>query len=188
MICAGGVRVAYPLFQAEGGGSRPTSALSLLFRVSDLKTVKPLNTLWHSRLPKFARPTCRVCYTAECDGIYFAAAIWTNPLARMLPQREWMELNRMAIAPDAPKNTASRMMAWMTRDIAKRFPEVVRLVSYQELDFHTGTIYRAAGWIPTARSDGGEWNTTSKPRTAVIRGGPKQRWEKATREGGHASE
>lgn len=176
---AGGVRVAYPLFQVEGGGSIPTSALQLRFSVVRLETAKALNRLWHSRLPEFRRPACRVAYAAEFDGLFFASAIWTNPLARMLPQREWIELNRMAIAPDAPKNTASRMLAWMARDIRRRFPDVTRLISYQELDFHTGCIYRAAGWTPTSRSEGGEWNSTSKPRGKAERGGPKQRWEKA---------
>lgn len=178
-IRAESVRVAHPLFQAEGSGSTPTSALQLRFGECDMGTAKALNRLWHSRLPKFRRPTCRVSYIAESDGIYYATAIWTNPLARMLPQTEWMELNRMAIAPDAPKNTASRMLGWMIRDVRKRFPNVVRAISYQEVDHHTGTIYRAAGWIATERSEGGEWNTASKPRANVVRSGPKQRWEKS---------
>ncbi len=135
--------------------------------------------MWHSRLPEFRRPTCRVAYAAESDGVFYATAIWTNPLSRMLPQHEWIELNRMAIAPDSPAYTASRMLGWMRRDIRRRFPEVVRLVSYQELDYHAGTIYRAAGWTPTLQSEGGEWNSASKPRNAVVRGGPKQRWELA---------
>lgn len=175
---AGSVRVAHPLFQVEGGGSTPTSALCLRFSEAHLKTAKALNAALHSRLPKFARPTCRVAYTAEFDGLYYASAIWTNPLARMLPQMEWMELNRMAIAPDAPKNTASRMLGWMARDIGTRFPDVRVLISYQECDHHTGGIYRAAGWVATVRSDGGEWASVSKTRAAVVRGGPKQRWEK----------
>lgn len=175
---ADGVRVAYPLFQAEGSGAIPTSALCLFFRVVDMKTAKALNRLWHSRLPKFRRPACRIAYAAECDDVFYATAIWTNPLARMLPQLEWLELNRMAIAPDAPKNTASRMLAWMARDVRKRFPDVTRLISYQEVEHHTGCIYRAAGWVATELSEGGDWNTASKPREKAERAGPKQRWEK----------
>ena len=172
------VRVAYPLFQAEGGGSTPTSALQLRFTAVNLCIAKSLNRLWHSRLPEFRRPACRVAYAAEFDGLYFASAIWTNPLARMLPQTEWLELNRMAIAPDAPKNTASRMLAWMARDVRKRFESVTRLISYQELDFHTGCIYKAAGWQPIQQSYGGEWNSSSKPRSKTERSGPKMRWER----------
>lgn len=173
-----GVRVAHPLFQTEGSGASPTTALQLRFDEAHLKTAKALNLLWHSRLPKFARPTCRVAYTAEFDGLYYATAIWTNPLARALPQLDWLELNRMAIAPDAPKNTASRMLAWMARDVRKRFPGVCRLISYQACDYHTGVIYRASGWVPTQRLDGGEWNNASRSRSKVVCDGPKQRWEK----------
>jgi hypothetical protein len=157
---AEGVRVAHPLFQADGGGSIPTSALQLFFHRTDLKTARQLNQLWHSRLPVFGRPACRAAYVAEFDGLFYAVAIWTNPLARKLPQLEFLELNRMAIAPDAPKNTASRMMAWMARDVGKGFPDVTNLISYQELDYHSGIIYRASGWKATVRSDGGDCTVT----------------------------
>ena len=64
------VRVAYPLFQAGGGGSTPTSALDLWFDAVPLAAAKRLNRLWHSRLPEFGRPTCRVAYAAESGGLY----------------------------------------------------------------------------------------------------------------------
>lgn len=173
------IRVVHPLFQAEEGGSTPTSTLQLYFHAVDIKTAAVLNRAWHSRLPKFARPTCRIAYAAEFDNRYFAVAIWTNPLARMLPQQTWIELNRMAVAPDAPKNTASRMLAWMARDMRKRFPVAANLISYQDIETRAGTIYRAAGWTPTHRSDGGEWDSASKARNPVVAGGAKQRWEKS---------
>lgn len=150
------IRVMHPLFHSGEGGSIPTSALQLWFSKTDMLTAKRLNEAWHSTLPKFARPTCRAAYVAEYQGLAYATALWTNPLARMLPQQTWIELNRFAIASDRPKNTASRMLAWMTRDIRKRFPEAVRLISYQDLGSHSGTIYRAAGWERGNLSDGGE--------------------------------
>lgn len=52
----------------------------------------------------------------------------------------------MAISDDAPKNAASRMLGWMARDIRKRFPDVERLISYQDCEVHIGTIYLASGW------------------------------------------
>ena len=175
---ADGIREVRSLFQARGSGAVPTSALQLIFAHIPMVEAKRLNQLWHSRLPKFSRPTCRASYGAEFDGVYYATAILTNPLARMLPQREWIELNRMAIAPDAPKNTASRMLSWLTRDVKKRFPEALRLVSYQAIDCHAGTIYKASGWRPAERSSGGEWNSKSKSRTASVLPCPKQRWDK----------
>jgi hypothetical protein len=175
---AGGVRVAYPLFQAGGGGSTPTSALQLWFRPVDLATAKALNALWHSRLPRAGRPACRIAYAAEYDGVFYASAIWTNPLASLLPQVAWMELNRMAVAPDAPRNTASRFLGWMARDIRKRFPLVARLISYQDTQVHPGTIYRAAGWQPASLSKGDTWNRPSRYRQKIQSEAPKQRWDK----------
>jgi hypothetical protein len=87
-----------------------------------------------------------VFYIAEFDGVAYAVAMWSNPVARLLPQLAWLELRRLAIADDAPKNTASRFIAWMVRDIRKRFPGVERLISYQDCESHKGTIYKASGW------------------------------------------
>lgn len=139
-------RTTHPLFQAGEGGSIPTSALSLRFSGTDRATFARLNRAWHSRLPKIGASQFRVCYIAEHEGRAFAVAAWSNPVARLLPQLTWLELRRMAVAHDAPKNTASRFLGWMRRDIRKRFPDVVRLISYQDMHAHAGTIYRAAGW------------------------------------------
>lgn len=179
---AGGVRVAYPLFQEEGSGSIPTSALDLRFECIALKRAIELNREWHSRLPKVVysniiRTVRHVCYSAECDGMFYAVAIWTNPVARLLPQTTWLELRRLAIADDAPKNTATRMIGWMVRDIRKRFPVIERLVSYQDTAVHNGTIYRAAGWTATMLNKDGEWNRPNRFREAAQAGSAKQRWE-----------
>lgn len=139
------IRVMHPLFQSGEGGSSPTSALQLVFGRIDRERMKALNALWHSRLPSIGGPM-RVCYVAEFEGVAYAVAAWSNPVARLLPQKTWLELRRMAIAPDAPKNTASRMLGWMAKDVAKRFPEVERLISYQDCEVHSGTIYKASGW------------------------------------------
>jgi hypothetical protein len=178
---AEGVRLAHPLFQAEGGGETPTSALQVRFYPVPLAVARDLNRLWHSRLPRYGSPGCRLAYAAEYDGLYYAVAIWQRPLARLLPQTEWLELSRLAIAPDAPKNTASRMLGWMARDVALRFPGVVRLISYQDCEAHTGTIYRAAGWTPTTVNLNGEWNRPGRSRPAAQSLAPKQRWEKEVR-------
>src|SRR5574337_2204969 len=126
-ICADDARVACPLFQAEYGGPKPTSALQLHFSKVSESTFRSLNGQWHSRLPKIGNSHFRVCYQATHNNVVYAVAAWSNPVARMLPQTEWMELRRFAIAPDAPRFTASRMLGWMRRDIVERFPGIVRL-------------------------------------------------------------
>lgn len=179
---ADSARVAYPLFHAEDGGSIPTSALQLFFATTQRDTFKTLNKQWHSRLPLIGGSVGRIYYKAEHEGLIYAVAMWSNPVARMLPQMEWMELRRLAIADDAPKNTASRFIAWMVRDIKKRFPEVVRLISYQDCDVHTGTIYKASGWVignvgerVDENAKYNNWKT--RPGRINQSTAPKQRWE-----------
>jgi hypothetical protein len=180
---ADGVRVAHPLFQAGGGGSTPTSALQLrLYRIG-FDLAKDLNREWHLRLPRFGTGFIKnqpfLCYGAEFDGRYFGVAVWSNPVARNLPQREWLELRRLAIAPDAPRNTASRMLGVMARLVANARPEVVRLVSYQDTEVHTGSIYRAAGWTATTINADGGWDRPNRSRPRAQSDAPKQRWEKS---------
>jgi len=168
----------HPLFQAGEGGSTPTSALQLHFGPIAMRDAVRLNRLWHSRLPSIdLRLGSRVCYGAECEGVTYAIAIWTHPVCNQLPQDVWLELRRFAIAYDAPKNTASRMLGWMARDLARRLPRLELLISYQDRDSHKGTIYRAAGWFPVAVGGGGGWNASRTTRKAV-RISSKIRWEK----------
>jgi hypothetical protein len=192
--CADSIREVHPLFQTEGGGSIPTSALKLeIVEINRYKAAE-LNKLWHSRLPIYNTGFCLnslVSYGAIYDNKYYAIAIWTNPVAAALPQKEWLELRRMAISNDAPKNTASRMLAIMTMLIKKKFPLVSRLISYQDAEVHNGTIYKAAGWTATKEHRGGSWNRPNsknlngKPRTRPDLNnsvGRKVRWEKLIRE------
>lgn len=185
-VCAGSIRVVHPLFQAEGGGSIPTSALQLYFSVGDHDRAVELNRLWHSRFPEYGGGGSRVCYVAEFDGVFYATAIWTNPSARKLPQREWIMLKRWAIADDAPANTASRMDSWMFRDIRKRFPEVITAVSYSDPDTHDGAIYRACNWVEgetTKRTVGSKaWYNRERNRVAINKACERvTRWTKAVR-------
>lgn len=182
MNCADGVRVAQPLFQEAGSGSIPTSALDLWIVTIDFDTAKQLNRLWHSRLPRLGTGAVinmpYLCFAAEFDGLYYATGIWSNPVARNLPQDTWLELRRLAIASDAPRNTASRMLAIMTRRIRKDLPSVTTLVSYQDTSVHTGGIYRAAGWKATTISaEGDNWTRKKRPRPKAQSEAAKQRWE-----------
>ena len=184
--CADDPRVGCPLFHAEYGGAIPTSALQLRFSACHEKTFVALNAQWHSRLPKIGNSHFRVCYLAECSNMIYAVAAWSNPVARLLPQLEWLELRRFAIAEDAPKNTASRMLGWMRRDIKQRFPEVLKLISYQDLDTHKGTIYKASGWKhaenfkPRARGWIG-WGTRPRKGSTNQAVAPRMRWESTVR-------
>lgn len=177
------IRVLHPLFQGEGGGSIPTSSLQLHVGQISVELAISLVALWHSRLPvvnksNIQRTKHLWCAGAEYGGKWYAAAIWTNPISPTYAHAPYLELRRFAIADDAPKNTASRMIAVMTRQIAKKFPTIQKLISYQDTDVHAGTIYAAAGWVAVSKSRGADWNRAKRPRGEPQAGGDKIRWEK----------
>ena len=176
------IRVVHPLFyQAEEGGSSPTSPLQLHIGEISLDKAIQLNQLWHSRLPIVIKNNVQrvkhlACFCAEYDGIYFASAIWTDPIARLLNGRNWLELRRLAIAHDAPKNTASRMISVMSRQIKKKWPHIEKLISYQDCDVHYGTIYAASGWKIEATNKSGDWQRKMRNRRTAQAPGTKVRW------------
>jgi hypothetical protein len=178
------VRVALPLFQTEGSGASPTSTLQLSFYRCTSEFAATLNKQWHSRLPEYPQAaTVSFAFRADFNGIAYAVAIWSRPIARMLPQT-WYELRRYAIAPDAPKNTASRFLAWMTRYIKREHPECKKLISYQDISVHKGTIYKACGWTnkgKTHQSGKVGWNNRVRFRKEIngreVLESVKHRWE-----------
>ena len=141
------------------------------------------NELWHSRLPitshsNMIRNTHKIFYGAEFDGHCYAVAMWTTPVAnnRMAKDQVWLELRRLAIAPDAPKFTATWMLSKMIKDIKKRFPDVTKLVSYQDTEVHNGTIYAAGNWKKDVVSKFQDWTTETRKRNALQSKADKIRW------------
>lgn len=184
---ADGVPVARPLFQAEGTGSIPSSALDLVVERLDMATAVAVNGLWHSRLPRFEpfQERSLMAFGALFEGGVFAVAIWSRPIAanRLTDGDRMRELRRLAIGPQAPRNTATRMISLMAKYIKHHHPEVCWLISYQDTEVHTGTIYRAAGWSPVAVSELTDWTVhSSRPGSADIQTtADKIRWEKQIR-------
>jgi len=142
--------------------------------------------LWHSRLPKTQLGPWQFAFKAHYDDTIFAVALWSNPSARMLPNH-WLELRRMACSPVAPKYTASRMLGEMVKYLKRYFPEREKCISYQDLNVHSGTIYKAGNWIPEYFSrprcrdrskprKGTNRNYRSDMNTPVIASSGKIRW------------
>lgn len=131
----------------------PTSVKELQLERVSAGEARRWIAAWHSRLPDTQRGPWMFAFVASYRGDRYGAALWHNPSARTLPQ-DWLELRRLAIAPDAPHCSAS----WMLGKMAKWLREMgsaPRIISYQDVDVHRGTIYKAAGWHVGA---------TSKPR------------------------
>lgn len=150
-IRADGAVAAHPLFQAGDGGSLPTSALQLRLFEIDMRLACELNRRWHSMLPRtdLGNMLCgnmSVAFGAEFDDRWYAVGMWSQPIIRAMCDGATIELRRLAICGDAPKNTATRMLAVMARLVKSKYPHMAKAISYQAIDVHKGTIYKAAGW------------------------------------------
>ncbi len=133
----------------------PGKATDLVLERCSIEFARGAIAAWHSRLPKTQVGPWKLAFAIHSHSTCFGAALWHNPSARTLPS-DWLELRRLAISPDAPHCSASFMLAAMSKWIRNEFPDVPMLISYQDQEVHTGTIYRAAGWVPAY---------VAKPRT-----------------------
>ena len=91
--------------------------------------------------------------------------------------KKMLELRRMAISEECPKNTASRIIKVMTLLIKKKFTDIIRLISYQDCEVHTGTIYKASGWKIASETPFIDWTTKNRKRSKIQSGAKKNRWE-----------
>lgn len=174
-----------PLFHPEA--QAPEKATMLVVERCPTEFARGAIRQWHSRLPKTQVGPWKIAFAAHYQYTCFGAALWHNPSARTLPG-DWLELRRLAVAPDAPHCTASRMLGQMVKWIRRNMPNVPTLLSYQDCDVHTGTIYRAAGWYPAHESKR-RVRDRSKPRVGTRRdyrsnlngvttdSAPKIRWQ-----------
>lgn len=142
----------HPLF-GDTASTVPVSAKQLVIVEIGMRLARDLNTKWHSMLPRtdLGNLLCgntSVAYGAEFDGQWFAVAIWSQPIIRAMCDGATIELRRLAICDDAPKNTASRMLSVMRRMVKDKYPQMTKAISYLAIDVHCGSIYRASGWNP----------------------------------------
>lgn len=170
--------------QLDDGVSIPTSPLQ--FKVEKMSAINAskLNMKWHSRLPiidpsNITRNTHYVCFGAYYNSVCFACAIWSSPVAqnRFTYGKNILELRRLAISDVCPKNTASRFIKVMVLIIKKEMKTINRLISYQDIDVHKGTIYKASGWKPTNETKLMDWSNTTRKRTKLQSNAAKIRWE-----------
>ena len=182
-----GLTATQMTFELSEGDGIPTSPMQFQFESISAMAACVLNSRWHSRFPEIhwsnvVRSKRYICYGAKFEGVYFAVAIWSSPIAGNRLKDGWLllELRRMAICKSAPKNTASRMLSYMRKDINKQFPEIIRLISYQDTEAHEGTIYKASGWqLIKTMSKEADWTSNGRQRNRPQSHAPKVRWEYA---------
>jgi hypothetical protein len=176
------VTVALPLFQEASGGASPTSPHQFQFKEIKAQSASSANEAWHSRLPKIhwsniVRNTHYVCYGAFYEGEMWAVGIWSSPVAQngFKDGKKILELRRLAISNNCPKNTATRMLSVMIKLIKRKFPDLTRLISYQDTEVHSGTIYKAGNWQPIKETDFISWS--NRKRNPDQSKAKKIRWE-----------
>jgi len=142
-----------------------------------------LNKRWHSTLPELhysnvVRNKYYICFGAYYGFLnWIAVGIWSSPIAgnRMKNADKILELRRLAISDEAPKNFASWFLSRMIKRIKLKFPQIEKLISYQDTSKHIGTIYKASNWIIDGYTKFRPWNETRK-RNKSQTFGDKVRW------------
>ena len=162
----------------------PTSPKDFEFKILSAKEACAYNEIWHSRLPiihwsNVVRNTHSICFGAFFRGNVFAVTIWSSPVAqnRFKYGKQVLELRRMAISPNCPKNTATRMLAHDRKWIKDNLLDIALLVSYQDTEVHLGTIYKADNWVAADYTKGMNWNTDVRVRNVEQSLADKVRWE-----------
>lgn len=145
----------------------PTSPKQFNVKEINVHLACRLNGMWHSRLPvvhwsNVVRSKKHVCYGLFFDGLCWAVAIFSSPIARSLDGDTILELRRYAIKEGSPKNTASWGLGKMIKMIKMKFPDVEKLVSYQDTDVHYGTIYKASNWTQSITTRFASWGNSRK--------------------------
>jgi len=145
-----------------------------------------VNADFHSRFPyihwsNVVRNKHYICFGLFYENVAYGSAIWSSPIAGNRLKDGWklLELRRLALCAECPKNTATWMLSKMEKDIRKRFPDIIRLISYQDTEVHLGTIYKAANWVAVSQTQSGlSWSDLGRERNPEQSQASKVRWER----------
>lgn len=129
----------------------------------DAQLVRRLIGEWHS-FRKAPGSNWKVAFVLVDSLHIYGVSIFAHPVARNEDQTGTLEHSRMALSPDAPRNSASYFMAQSRKWIKANMPGIKRLIAYVPSEIHTGITYRADGWrtVYSHRSESGKWTTRRK--------------------------
>jgi hypothetical protein len=112
---------------------------------------------------------------AELMGVMAAG----RPVSAALARQGCIEVNRVCVKDSHPRqlvrNACSMLYGYACREAFSRGYR--RVITYT-LQSEKGTSLKAAGFRPVARSRGGSWNRTARPRSDKTTTEPKVRWER----------
>jgi len=140
------------LFQSEEGGAIPTSPLQLELRQVNKKTAALAYKKWHY----FGEKGFLASYNFGVffKGNFLGAISYGIPNARNIKglyssdtQNDFMELTRLALSEDCPKNSESRVISISLKLLKKIKPELKGIITYADTaQNHTGIIYKASNF------------------------------------------
>ena len=154
MNCGGSSVEEQLSFQIEDGGSIPTSPLQLFFKSINYETATKVIIERHY-LHRQAPITW--AFGAYFNDILVGVCTIGKPASHTLIEgccgkenaHKVFELNRLWLDDNAPKNSESRFIGWVLRQI----PRGTVLVSYADAAYnHRGIVYQATNWIFTGQS------------------------------------
>jgi hypothetical protein len=107
-----------------------------------------------------------ICYRVDHCGILVGAVIYgqmSTTAWKKFGQSEIevLELRRLVLVDEAPKNSESRVVGWTLRHIRKNLPLVTVVVSYADpYHGHSGIIYKASNfkYLGMSAKDTGFYN------------------------------
>lgn len=128
----------------------------------------------------YAPPGARACLGVFCGSRLAGVLVFGRPSARLEDQVGTLELTRMVLLDECPKNSESRALALAARWVKRNLPGVRRLIAYCDPgQGHRGTVYRAAGWRLAGVTKGGRWSCPARPGRRDASPGPKLKFELA---------
>jgi hypothetical protein len=129
----------------------------------------------HNKPPVGWKYGCAVFNGDSLLGVVVAG----RPVSAALQKQGCLEINRNCVKTTFPArlawNVASMLYGEACREGFRRGYD--RVITYT-LASERGTSLRAAGFVPVARSRGGSWNRSSRPREDRSSTKPKIRWER----------
>lgn len=122
-------------------------------------------------------PRCdKFCLGVLSENRIVGVLVFGLPVARLEDQKDTLELTRMVLLPETPKNSGSRTLSLAEKWIRKHRQER-RLIAYADTSRHRGTIYLAAGWKKIGQQTRSQtWDRPNRKRKRQ-NGGPKAKFE-----------
>lgn len=142
--------------QSAGGGSIPAPPLH--FSVCSLKDVSVFIKTYH--YSKTHHKVVVYAFSLMMSGVLAGACLFGMAAGNLKCMtvlnghdnpRDYLELQRLVLLDEVPKNSESQFIGWCLRWLKKN-TTIKAIISFADPTYgHSGVIYRASNWIYTGR-------------------------------------